>query len=65
MAERNEDERGGTTRTGGHMGAGRSGKEGLGSEKPADELGSNEPEAEVAHRMERREKEPNRHDQGN
>ena len=59
MAEK-DDKR---PRTGGNMGAGKSGSEGLGPEKEADTLGSHQPEDEVAHRPASGEKERNRHEQ--
>ena len=44
MAERNENERyDKNPRSGGHMGAGKSGREDMGAEKSADELGSHKP----------------------
>lgn len=61
--ESNES-RGKSTRSGGNMGAGQSGVEGLGTEKAADTLGSHDPDDKVAHKPEPGEKEPNRHEQG-
>jgi hypothetical protein len=52
-----------SSRTGGNMGAGQSGSEGLGPEKEADTLGSHRPDDDVAHELEPSEKERNRHEQ--
>jgi hypothetical protein len=40
---RSQDRRDSAGESGGNMGAGRSGREDMGSEKPQDDLGSNEP----------------------